>query len=293
MDALIGICEQHLANQAAGASADRAEIYQLVVHATLDDLKNMGNEDSAATGITLGGLGTGKLRIHPATAARLACDCPVSVVIEDESGTPLHLNRKQRRVLGRLRRAVQIRDGGMCRAPGCTEPATQIHHIKHWVDLGDTCLENLISLCDGHHWAVHEGGFTVVTRSPGRWAFLSENGVTIEPEPDVPSAATALPFDTDIAADASTGGWDGSRLSPSHVNDIVAPLLKAAEREDTPAGASSRTNTEIGGWAAFLKEHAAVIDPGSLDSTEEWQPSDWPEEYEHAQDVSDWLRDTF
>jgi hypothetical protein len=42
-----------------------------------------------------------------------------------------------------------------------------------------------------------------------------------------------------------------------------------------------------------LRRYPTVIDPATLDSTEEWRPADWPEEYEHAQDVKDWLRETF
>jgi len=75
------------------------------------------------------------------------------------------------------------------RPPGCTERASQIHHIRHWANGGPTCLRNLISLCDAHHWLVHEGGFTNVTRSANAWALLGPTGVTVgsrqDPAPSV------------------------------------------------------------------------------------------------------------
>src|SRR5207302_2315911 len=77
---------------------------------------------------------------------------------------------------------------------------------------GPTCLRNLISLCDGHHWLAHEGGFTIVTRSPGRWALLGPTGVLVEPEPAaMPGAAPRR--DDGVAADAVTGDWQGDAMT--------------------------------------------------------------------------------
>jgi hypothetical protein len=133
-------------------------------------------------------------------------------MLDDADGNPLHVGRRHRRIRGRLARAVHARDRGRCRAPGCTQRATQIHHIRHWANGGPTCLANLISLCDAHHWLVHEGGFTILTRSPGVWALASPAGVTVDPTQPTPPATGPLPRDPDLVDDAVSGHWQGDRL---------------------------------------------------------------------------------
>ena len=153
----------------------------------------------------------------------------------------LHVGRRSRRVAGRLRRAVEARDRGMCRAPGCTNRATEIHHIRHWANGGPTCLRNLISLCDGHHWAVHEGGFTVVRRSPGRWALLSPSGVVVEPAPPTTQAHTTLLRDPKIESRAVTGLWEGDRLT-HYATEVILTHIGAFEPPPTlPADVSAAT----------------------------------------------------
>src|SRR5262245_60452219 len=127
--------------------------FQLVVHVSAEtSIPADTADDTDAEGLTL----EGGQRLHPATGRRLTCGCPPAVQTDDPDGHPLHLGRKTRRIRGRLARAVRHRDGRRCRFTGCTNTATQIHHIHHWADGGQTCIGNLISLCDGHHWLVHE-----------------------------------------------------------------------------------------------------------------------------------------
>jgi hypothetical protein len=57
-----------------------------------------------------------------------------------------------------VRRFVDLRDGKRCRIPGCRSAANlELHHIIHREDGGGHEPENLLSLCDGHHSAHHEG----------------------------------------------------------------------------------------------------------------------------------------
>jgi hypothetical protein len=112
----------------------------------------------------------------------------------------------------------------MCRAPGCDQPATQIHHVRHWAHGGGTCLANLISLCDGHHWLVHEGGFAIASRGPGEWVLTGPTGVRVGPSPEPHEASEPLPADPHVAPDAITGHWDGSRLQP---DDLVSLVVSA------------------------------------------------------------------
>jgi hypothetical protein len=93
------------------------------------------------------------------TSRRIACDCSVVGIKEDENGEPLSIGRRSRSIPPPMRRALGIRDGG-CRFPGCTNNRfVDGHHIKHWADGGETSLDNLVLLCRHHHHLVHEGGF--------------------------------------------------------------------------------------------------------------------------------------
>lgn len=101
--------------------------------------------------------------------------------------------------------------------------ATEIHHIRHWAHGGPTCLRNLISLCNGHHWLAHEGGFTIVARSPGRWAMLGPTGVVVEPEPAAMVAA-APRRDDRLAPDAVTGNWQGDPMTDYALEVILQTI---------------------------------------------------------------------
>jgi hypothetical protein len=95
----------------------------------------------------------------PAGEARgIACDAGVIPVVMGGDGEVLDIGRASRVVPVGMRRALNLRDGG-CRFAGCDRPASwcDAHHIRHWVDGGDTNLPNLILLCAAHHSLIHEG----------------------------------------------------------------------------------------------------------------------------------------
>ena len=180
-------------------------------------------------------------RLPAVTARRLTCDCPTSTVTTTFDGQAVHVGRRTRRIRERLRRAVHARDHGRCRIPGCTARATQIHHIRHWANGGDTCLRNLISLCDSHHWLVHEGGAAIVPRSPGRWALLTADGITVEPEPPAPEAAVGELSEHQVQPGAVTGSWDGSRLTATALDIILATVApEAASTQSSPKRGSAQ-----------------------------------------------------
>ncbi|NNE35773.1 MAG: DUF222 domain-containing protein, partial [Rhodothermales bacterium] len=75
------------------------------------------------------------------TSRRLGCDCSVVRVTDDSSGEPLSIGRKTRSIPPAIRRALRFRDIG-CRFPGCTNTRfVDGHHIRHWADGGETCLD--------------------------------------------------------------------------------------------------------------------------------------------------------
>ncbi len=95
---------------------------------------------------------------------------------EDAGGNPLSLGRKRRTVSAALRRALQVRDG-CCQFPGCTHHRfTDAHHIEHWVNGGETSLDNTLLLCRRHHRFVHEYGFSVERDEGGVVTFHDPRG---------------------------------------------------------------------------------------------------------------------
>ena len=148
------------------------------------------------------------------TSRRIACDCSVVGIKEDENGEPLSIGRRSRSIPPAMRRALRMRDGG-CRFPGCTNTRfVDGHHIKHWADGGETSLENLVLLCRHHHHLVHEGGFACEKAVDGELLFTDPTTQLLEPR----SVMSGVPGDDDvhawfdreffdIANDACTARW--------------------------------------------------------------------------------------
>jgi hypothetical protein len=100
--------------------------------------------------------------ITPETARRLACDASVARIITGPNGLPLDVGRTQRTAGTAIRRAVELRDEH-CVFAGCDAPPEwcDVHHVVHWAFGGPTSCDNGALLCERHHTACHEGGFTV------------------------------------------------------------------------------------------------------------------------------------
>jgi hypothetical protein len=100
--------------------------------------------------------------IRPETARRLACDAEIIPALLSSRGEVLDIGRKTRTIPHALRRAVILRDRH-CAHPGCRRRARrcQVHHIIHWADDGQTCLQNCVLLCSYHHQLIHHSGWQV------------------------------------------------------------------------------------------------------------------------------------
>jgi hypothetical protein len=215
VDALVQLATAFLDAKRQSASPNQRERYQLVLHATTEQLTR--DHDDAAEGTTT----TDGIRLHPETARRLTCDCPTSTLTVDGHGAPLHLGRRTRRIRGRLARAVHYRDRGRCQAPGCTVVATITHHIRHWARGGTTCLINLISLCDAHHWLVHDGGWTIAVIRPGTWRFYASDGRRLDTDHAPVAASRPLPTDPTLEPDAVTGHWNGESVDVRYATSVL------------------------------------------------------------------------
>jgi hypothetical protein len=117
---------------------------------------------------------------------------------------------------------VHHRDHGHCQGPGCSNKTTRIHHIVHWANGGPTCITNLISLCDSHHWLVHEGGWHITTGDNGTgWLFHDPDHRAVPTTPPTAPVVEPLPFNDEITPDAVTGKWGGEGLDLSFATSLL------------------------------------------------------------------------
>ncbi len=182
-DALTRLSEHWLSgNRDRGATKKAPR--QVVVHVDIETLlaKNVDGRCHIEDGPA----------VSAAMARRLCCDSDVLTMLE-RGATTLDLFRTRRTATGRLRRAVQLRDG-FCRYPGCRAPAcdTEAHHILDWLYGGLTELGNLVSLCGFHHQRLHEGAFQIVVIGTGEFEFFTALG---EPIQSAPRPLVAPDFD--------------------------------------------------------------------------------------------------
>lgn len=173
-DALMEVAERSL----GGSSSPRpaAERHQVIVHADIEALAGEGEQ--AGCGLKEGP------PICAESARRLACDSSLVSILHGPQGA-LDVGRKTRAVPPSMRRALDDRDEGRCRFPGCENHHwVDAHHIVHWARGGETKLDNLVLLCGHHHRLVHEGGFGVARKADGALVFRRPDGMVV---PAVPS----------------------------------------------------------------------------------------------------------
>jgi len=148
------------------------------------------------------------------TSRRLLCDAGVIPARDDAEGNPLDVGRKLRLFSGALRRALLARDGRRCRFPGCTHARyLHGHHVRHWIDGGETSLANALLLCSRHHRLVHEGGFQVIAGQDGV-RFLNPAGHDLARRN--PPTPTAVPDVSDMPPT-----WDGNRVDYGDVLECL------------------------------------------------------------------------
>ena len=115
------------------------------------------------------------------TGRRIACDADVSEHIEDDQGMLLKLGRKHRIVPPLLLKALKRRDKS-CRFPGCGYARhLAAHHIRHWIDGGETNADNILMLCNRHHALLHDGHYSIRVHENGKVVFYDRHNEVIEP----------------------------------------------------------------------------------------------------------------
>ncbi len=119
--------------------------------------------------------------IDEADARHIACDADLTEFIQDARGNFLNYERRRRIVPARLLQALTLRDHNRCRFPGCAHQRyVEAHHVRHWIDGGETRLENLVLLCGAHHRLLHHGAFHITIKDDDV-VFANRDGEVIEP----------------------------------------------------------------------------------------------------------------
>src|SRR4051794_23497108 len=117
--------------------------------------------------------------ISAARARWPACDAGLSRIVFGPDRAPTELGRTHRVVPPQLRRAVEVRDRH-CVFTGCAAPThwCDVHHLVHWIDDGETTLDNSALLCERHHTKAHHG-FRIERPPDGRWRTWRPDGTEI------------------------------------------------------------------------------------------------------------------
>lgn len=167
-DGLLQITRHYLSvSNNSGKTTSTADNHLVVVHVDESALQDKG----------------GKSDLPVESVRRLTCDTNVVEVIKDKKGNILNLGRKHRVVSPQLKRALLSRDKSCC-FPGCAHDKWLAgHHVRHWVDGGETSLANTLLLCSRHHRLLHEGGYTIQKNFAGDWYFRNRNGKVIPGAP--------------------------------------------------------------------------------------------------------------
>jgi hypothetical protein len=66
-------------------------------------------------------------------------------------------SRIRKPLMAQLKHQVNLRDQGRCQEPNCSDGRwVDVHHVKAISEGGENILENLITLCRGHHQMEHD-----------------------------------------------------------------------------------------------------------------------------------------
>ncbi|WP_238177033.1 HNH endonuclease [Kribbella sp. VKM Ac-2566] len=98
--------------------------------------------------------------LSAATVRRLACDARIIPLVLGTNSEPLDVGRSERLVTRAMRRALNARDQG-CVICGVPPIMCDAHHLRSWIDGGETKTSNLVLLCRRHHVDLHHGQWSV------------------------------------------------------------------------------------------------------------------------------------
>ena len=175
-DALVDMAEHCLASRAGSWKRRRAgQRYEVMLTIARNELAAQQSAGGARYHVEP------DWGIDEADARHIACDADLTEFIQDARGNLLNYERRRRIVPARLLRALKLRDHNRRRFPGCPHQRyVEAHHVRHWIDGGETRLENLVLLCGAHHRLLHHGAFHI-TIEEDDVVFVNRDGEVIEP----------------------------------------------------------------------------------------------------------------
>jgi hypothetical protein len=101
------------------------------------------------------------VELSPAAIECAQCDGRDIGSIDDDV-----VARAKHKIPPAVRRKVFARDRHRCAVPGCRSTNLDVHHVLEVSNGGKHDLSNLITLCEGHHLAVHEGSLLLEGAPP-------------------------------------------------------------------------------------------------------------------------------
>ncbi|WP_162239003.1 MULTISPECIES: HNH endonuclease signature motif containing protein [unclassified Rathayibacter] len=106
------------------------------------------------------------------------------ILTDPETGAVASVGLTHRVPRPRMRLHLQLRDQ-TCRFPGCTRPAStgEADHTIEWRNGGETSLDNLASLCTGHHHVRHGDRWTYVLHPDGTADWSTPTGRLLTTRP--------------------------------------------------------------------------------------------------------------
>lgn len=154
---------------AGGQLQEGADRYQ--VHVVTDIERPAGGRGRAelASGIPL----------NSATSQMICPDATTITHVTASSGEPLDLGRLQRVCSRAHHRAIMVRDGARCRAPGCGARHCDICRLRAWEHDGPTAIDNGAYICRRHHRAIHRGDIVVSGSANATLSFSRRDGTLI------------------------------------------------------------------------------------------------------------------
>ncbi len=193
-------------------------------------------------------------------ARHIACDADITEFIQralsrgarggsprrkDARGDLLNYGRRRRIVPARLLRALKLRDQNRCRFPGCAHQRhVEAHHVRHWIDGGETCLDNLVLLCGAHHRLLHHGAFHVVVEDD-QVIFVGRDGEVIAPalSPQFADVSAEIPLSVPHTVDCPPARRRGPSVLKTRSEREVIDMLRF--REDWGRKRNARFQREL------------------------------------------------
>ena len=174
-DALVDVAEHYLASGPGHRERRPGQRYEVVLTIGRNELAEQPSAGGARYHVDP------DWGVDEEGARQIACDADLTEFVEDARGNLLNYERRRRIVPAPLLRALKLRDHNRCRFPGCPHQRhVEAHHVRHWIDGGETRLENLVLLCSAHHRLLHHGAFHITVEDDDV-VFVSRDGEVIEP----------------------------------------------------------------------------------------------------------------